>query len=245
MYDTIKTFERQAARLKELKAREKLEAKEAEFKQTLAQKRKVRRKHKPKVETGGADEQDDESPSEDESDAASEPEDDGLQSLEQRRAAKLEKLRDEIEMKQQAMIAQETKEETMRDQLLSTNDDIELGPTLKRKRLQERTDEGSALLTSLMKTQTPPHDFSKSLGLSTIKGKVLFPTMPDESRWTPPATAVNPNEGAYLVELEKFNIGDASSGKGNNTVAIKFNAPGDSRRFRWVATSQRTTFCTP
>ncbi len=236
MYDTIKNFERQAARFKELKAREKLEAKDTEFKQTLAKKRKVRRKQKPKVEVGGAEDEDDESPSEDESDAGSEEADDEQQTLEERRAAKLEKLRDEVETKQQAMVEQETREATMRDQLLATNDDVELGPMLKRKRLQERTDDGSALLTSLMKTQTPPHDFSKSLGLSAIKGKVLFPLTPDESRWTPPSTAMNPNDGAYLVELEKFDIGEASNGKGNNTVAIKFNAPGDSRRFRWVLT---------
>lgn len=233
MYDTIKNFERQAARLKELKAREKLEAKEAEFKQSLAKKQKVgRRKHKPKIEVGVTKDDNDDSASEGgESDDGSEEEPDEEQTLEQRRAAKLEKLRDEIETKQQAMAEQETKEATMREQLLATNDDIDLGPTLKRKRLQERADTGDALLTSLMKTQTPPHDFSKSLGLSTIKGKILFPSMPDESRWTPPSAPQNPNDGAYLVELEKFDIGDASNGKGNNTVAIKFNAPGESRRF--------------
>ena len=52
MYDTIKNYERHASRLKELKAREKLEAKEAEFKQTLARKRKVRGKVKPKTDDG-------------------------------------------------------------------------------------------------------------------------------------------------------------------------------------------------
>lgn len=237
MYDTIKNFERHASRLKELKAREKLEAKEVEFKQTLARKRNVRRKNKPKTEDGGAEDDGDESPMEDDSDVGSEDDEDEeneQQTLEQRRVAKLEKLRDEIETKQQAMVEQETKEANMRDKLLATNEDVDVGPMLKRKRLQERPDEGGALLTSLMKTQTPPHDFSKSLNLSAIKGKVLFPITPEESRWTPPETAMNPNDGAFLVELENFSISDASNGKGNNTVAIKFNAPGDSRRFRFV-----------
>ena len=231
MYDTIKNFERQASRLKEQKAREKLEAREAEFKQTLAKKRKVRRKEKTKTREG-AEEDGDESPVDDDSDIASEEEEDD-QTLEQRRAAKLDKLRSEVESKQQAMVEQESKEASMRDQLLATNES-EIGPTLKRRKLQERSDEGSNLLTSLMKAQTPPHDFSKSLGLTSFKGKVLFPSIPEESRWTPPETAMNPNDKAFLVELNNFEIGEASNGKGNNTVAIKFNAPGDSKRFRCV-----------
>jgi hypothetical protein len=235
MYDTIKNFERQAARLKELKAREKLEAKEVEFKQTLARKRKVRRKHKPKTEDAGAEDDGGESPVEDDSDLDSEDEEENeQQTIEQRRAAKLEKLRDEIETKQNAMVEDQTKEANMRDKLLATNEEVDTGPMLKRKRLQERSDDGSALLTSLMKTQTPPHDFSKSMGFTPLKGKVLFPITPEESRWIPPDTAMNPNDGAFLVELDNFSIGDASNGKGNNTVAIKFNAPGDSRRFRSV-----------
>ena len=120
----------------------------------------------------------------------------------------------------------------MRDKLLATNEEVNFGPTMKRKRLQEREDDGSALLAGMMKAQTPPHEFSKKLSLLSYKGKILFPTTPDQARWTPPETAINPNDGAFLVELEKFDIREASSGRGNNTLAIKFSAPGDSKRFR-------------
>jgi hypothetical protein len=230
MYDSLKSFERQATRLKEMKAREKLEAKEAEFKQTMARKRKVRTKNKPKQEgagDSGSDEGGDDSPVEEDSEVESE---DDQQTLHQKRQAKLEKWRDEIDSKQQAMVAQESKEATMRDQLLAQNETLDLGTTLKRKRL-ERNDDESDLLASMMKAQTPPHEFSKSLGLTVVKGKVLFPTTAKEAKWTPPDEPTNPNDGAFLVELDDFDIGKASDGRGNNTVAIKFSAPGDSKRF--------------
>lgn len=244
MYDTIKNFERQAARLKEQKAREKLEAKDTEFKQALARKRKVR-KQKAKTDKGADEDEGDESPEDEDSDMSEEEEEEQEQTLEQRRAAKLEKLRVEVESKQQAMVEQETKEASMRDRLLATNDDAELVPSLKRKKLEERSrsEEASNLLTSLMTAQTPPHDFSKSLGLTAFKGKVLFPTTPEESRWTPPDTAMDPNDKAFLVELGNFDIGEASNGKGNNTVAIKCNAPGESKRFRSVLYCEMMMLC--
>lgn len=226
MYNQIKSFERQAARLKETKAREKLEAKDAEFKQTMARKRKVRRKNKPKVDSGDGEA----SSMEEDSGVEESEEEDDQQTLQEKRQAKLDKWRNEIESKQQAMAEEETKEASMRDQLLAQNETVEIGTTLKRKRLEGNAD-GSALLTSLMKAQTPPHDFSKSLGFSAVKGKVIFPITTEAAKWTPPETASNPNDGAFLVELDNFDIGKASDGRGNNTVAIKFSAPGDSKRF--------------
>jgi Galactoside-binding lectin len=231
MYESIKNFERQAARLKETKAREKLEAKEVEFKQSLARKRKVRRKDKPKQEGGGEDAEDsdsgDDSPMNEDSEVESE---DDQKTLHKKRQAKLEKWRDEIESKQQAMSEKETKEAAMRDQLLAENETSAIGTTLKRKRL-ERNDNESDILASMLQAHTPPHEFSKSLGLTAIKGKVLFPVTSTASIWTPPETPTSPNDGAFLVELDNFDIGKASDGRGNNTVAIKFSAPGDSKRF--------------
>ena len=236
MYETIRNYERQAARLKELKAREKLAVKEAEFKQNMAPKRKRNRAKKEKTEeTAGSDDEGDESSVEDASDAGSDNED--PQSLEERRAAKLEALRDEVEEAKQAMVSEETKQEDLREKLLSTNEDVDLGPALKKKRLKEPA-EGKTLLTSMMKMKTPPHDFSERLGLKPWKGKVLFPATPDESRWAPPAQSTGlPNDGALLVELENFDIGKAQQGSGNNTVAVKFNAPADSKRFRYDCSS--------
>lgn len=229
MYDTIKSFERQATRFKEQKAREKLEAKEVEFKQTLARKRRVRKNKQKAAGDSAAD--GDESPVDDHSDddIDSDEENDTL-----RRAAKLEKMKSENESRRQALALDDTKEENMRDELLGTNESVDIGPTLKRKRLNDQENDGSALLTSMMKTQTPPHDFSKKLGFTAVKGKVLFPATPDQARWTPPDSAMNPNDGAFLVELDNFDIREASNGRGNNTIAIKFSAPGDAKRFRCV-----------
>ena len=231
MYESIKNFERQAARLKETKAREKLEAKDVEFKQSLARKRKMRSKDKPTQLSGNEDAEDSEaggeSPLNEDSEVESE---DDQKTLHQKRQAKLEKWRDEIESKQQALSEKETKEGQMRDQLLAQNETLEIGTTLKRKRL-ERNDDESDILASMLQAQTPPHDFSKSLGLTAVKGKILFPVTSKASIWTPPDTPTSPNDGAFLVELDNFDIGKASDGRGNNTVAIKFSAPGDSKRF--------------
>ena len=230
MYDTIRSYERKAARLKEEKAREKLAAKENEFKQSQAPKRHKRKRKLQKAdETKADDEEGDESSIDDETD-----DEEGVENqltIEQRRMAKLEALRDEVEEAKLAVVAEEEKEENLREQLLATNEDMEFGPSLKRKKLQEPT-EGKTLLTSMMKMQTPPHDFSEKLGLKPWKGKVLFPTNQDETRWSPPTSAEGPNDGAYLVELDNFDITKAQQGSGNNTLAIKFNAPSDSKRFR-------------
>ena len=130
-----------------------------------------------------------------------------------------------------AMASEETKAESMREKMLGTNEDIELGPSLKRKRVQG-TDDSQDLLTNMMKTQTPPHEFSDKLEIKAWEGKVLFPSVPDHKSWIPPQTAKSPNDGAFLVELDDFDISKATNGTGNNTLAIKFNAPTDSKRFR-------------
>jgi len=242
MYDSIKTFERQAARLKEMKAREKLEAKDEEFKQKLERKRRIRKTptKKTKENNGGDDEDDDddgdESPVQEDSEVEENDDDDGDEdehtTLQQKRQAKLDQWRGEIESKQQALTAKEARETAMRDQLLGQNENLDLvGRSIKRKRMERLDEDESDLLASMLQAQTPPHEFSKSLGLTGVKGKVLFPTDPTEPRWTPPSSPSNPNDGALLVELNDFDIGKASDGRGNNTVAIKFSAPGDSKRF--------------
>eukprot|EP00934_Nitzschia_sp_Nitz4_P007746 Nitzschia sp. Nitz4//scaffold239_size30010//1167//2957//NITZ4_008009-RA/size30010-processed-gene-0.9-mRNA-1//-1//CDS//3329543559//7736//frame0 len=235
MYDTIKNFTREAARWKEQKAREKLQAREDEFKKTLAKKRKNRRVRNPNsgAASGDDDEDDGDNVSEDEeAEAGSDMEEEQARQLEERRAAKLERLREEVESKQQKMQEQETKQESMRDHHLTTNEDVDLGPTLKRRKFTDKPDDASALLTSMMTANTPPHDFSKNSGISVVKGKYIYQsTATDGNHWAPPETPMNPNDGAFLVELENFDVREASNGKGNNTLAIKFFAPTDSKRF--------------
>mmetsp|Transcript_18240 Transcript_18240/g.45199 ORF Transcript_18240/g.45199 Transcript_18240/m.45199 type:complete len:518 (-) Transcript_18240:175-1728(-) len=226
MYQTIKQFERQAAKLKEQKAREKLTAKENEFKQSQANKHKKRRRKRDNVPTASGDEVSDDSSAED----YSSDEDEEGQTIHDRRTAKLDALRDEVDEKKKAMVADAVKAEKLRKNHLETNEaDIAMGSSLKRKKLEETSSEGGLL--SNMKIDTPPHEFSEKLNIKSWKGKTLFPSTPDEKQWTPPEGVGNPNVGAFLVELPDFDITKAQNGTGNNTIVIKFHAPDDSKRF--------------
>ena len=60
---------------------------------------------------------------------------------------------------------------------------------------------------------------------------MLFPNnLSDAAVWNPPEGVYSPNDGAFLVDLEEFDINKSQS-SGNNTVAIKFTSPVDSKRF--------------
>ena len=142
-----------------------------------------------------------------------------------RRAAKLEALRDEVQEKKSAM--EDQSEEKLRKELLATNEDdgMDVERVLKRKRPLPSQDEGQSLLSKMKTASTPPHDFSEKLGLKSWKGTVLFPVTPEEPTWTPPESASNPNDGAFLVPMEDFDITKAQNGEGPNTLALKFTAP--------------------
>ncbi|KAG7343369.1 galactoside-binding lectin [Nitzschia inconspicua] len=267
MYDTVKQFEREATRLKEKKARERIYANNQPQQQqqvddddeqndqdengklspvppTAAasaaglasnKKRKAGRGKKKKASSAAGVMHD--SSEEDENDAESAQSDadqnmDAI-TLAERRAAKLEALRGEVEGKKNTMTEEELLEEQRRKELLATNDDdgIDDGRVLKRKRPIPSQEEGKSLLSKMMTAQTPPHDFSEKLGLKTWKGTVLFPQTTDELTWSPPESASNPNDGAFLVPMENFDITKAQNGEGPNTLALKFTAPSDSKRF--------------
>jgi hypothetical protein len=254
MYETVRAHEREATRLRERRAREKIYAREDDDGAaavgvaetgggaptasaepgTKRRKAKKRRPDGSGPVTGGADmSYDDDDESDD--DSAADGEGDGESMLE-RRAAKLEALRDEIEDRKNAMEdnTAAAEEERMRQALLQTNDDdlIHEQPVVKKKKvMQNPADGGPSLLSNLVSTKTPPHDFSEKLGLKDWKGRVLFPVSPSEPTWVPPEQASDPNDGAFLTEMQEFDISSAINGLGNNTLAIKFTAPADSRRF--------------
>ena len=173
MYETIKSFERQAARLKDQRMRDKMAAKQSEFNEkNQLNKRKRRRKKRPvsKEEIGSAD--DDENSVEYSDNESSEDE----PTLEERRAEKLDALRDEVDKAKKAMVAEETKEENLRQNLLAKNDDTTLGPSpLKRRVLQDSSSDGG--LISNMKVDTPVHEFSEKLDIKPGKGNTLFPSV--------------------------------------------------------------------
>lgn len=261
MYETIKAYEREATRLKEKKAREKIYAKDeaginghsgvppvaSSEPSTKSKASRKKKKRADTIGTGGREMSDDE----EESDAisASDVEEDGPddgETLLEKRAAKLEALRDEIEDRKNAMDENTAEEERRRKELLETNDDdlMHVQPVVKKKKvMQNAADGGPSLLSNLMSAKTPPHEFSEKLGIKDWKGHVLFPVSPNEPTWVPPDQASDPNDGAFLSELQEFDISTAINGLGNNTVAIKFNAPVDSRRFSFnIAAPEHDNF---
>jgi hypothetical protein len=161
----------------------------------------------------------------------------------------LRALRDEVEEKkltQAQELDAKANQERLRKELLQKaddDDDINLQPMLKRKKLTDdnndpsnlspsRTGEAPSLLSKMMTTQTPPHDFSEKLGIKPWKGTVLLPVSPEQPSWKPPDYKPrNANDGAFMVELEDFDISKANNGEGPNTLALKFQAPIKSRRF--------------
>lgn len=70
--------------------------------------------------------------------------------------------------------------------------------------------------------------------MSKVSGMQLYPeaaTVSPSDFWTPPEGAVSPEEGCLEIELKDFDGSKAAVGNGNNTVAIKFAAPKESKRF--------------
>jgi Galactoside-binding lectin/RNA recognition motif. (a.k.a. RRM, RBD, or RNP domain) len=188
---------------------------------------------------------------------------------EKRKAAEIAALRADVEdRKKQAAVEtnKASEEDARRAHHLATADEavdddlIGGGPVMRKKEKRAKLNAdgnddndtagaaaaaSSALIDSLADASaTPPHDFSKSLGLSPLKGMVLFPNrFSQENKWTPPTEkGQNPNEGAFMAELEDFDVTKVqqqqqqqqSGGEQqvyNNTLAVKFAVPADSRRF--------------
>lgn len=239
-YDTIRAYERQAARLQDDAARAKLASRDAAFQAASVSRNPRKRRERTRITTTttttedsddphSADEEDDE-----DDDAASED----AEARHARREAKLEELRDQV-----AQAHQLAQERTRVDepppttwQTATVDDAVDVGsqPVLKKKKRIESdpSEPTSSLIANITVAQTPPHDFSKTLAL--VPGRTLWPTTistTEPAAWTPPAGCTQPNEGAFAVHLDNFDILQAQNGSGNNTVAVKFTAPSDSKRF--------------
>jgi len=153
--------------------------------------------------------------------------------------AQLRKKRDLALQRQEDEQAPIKAEEELRQQVLEGNQDVVDvgGPSLKKKRFNNDLlgKPETSLISKMNYSSTPPHDFSKSLSMSKVTGKQLFPetnvVTPGEMAWAPPDDAASPEDGCLELELTDFNGARAASGQGNNTVAIKFTAPAESKRF--------------
>jgi hypothetical protein len=96
---------------------------------------------------------------------------------------------------------------------------------------------------------TPIHDFSKQLSMSNDKltsgGSIIFPIPGDDkyrAPWTPPDAPMDFIDGCLELMLTDLAISSSTSSAstGNNTLAIKFQAPAESERFSInIATSNK------
>lgn len=174
MYATVRSYEKEAARIKEQAAKDKLAAADAKYKQTMVEgsgatvsaevdsQAKKKRPRKPKPKRDGApapvEGEDEDSSLEDEEDVF------------ERREAKLAEMREKLEeAKQTEEVQEKEKEEALRNKLLAVNEEADIGPALKRKK-PEPPQEKSSLIANLSAQQTPPHDFSQKLALKSSAG---------------------------------------------------------------------------
>ena len=186
-YDTIREYERQAARLKDAAARKRLADREAEFnKQKESEsapgepsaKSKRKKKKKRHVEENDNDMNDNESEDESMDSAGSDEEsnDDEHKSSYDRREEKLQALREEIEAKKKMGAMAEAEEDALRQELLTSSAVEEEGPLLKRKKIEST--QNASLIDNISSLETPPHDFSKKLELSALHGTTRFLFLP-------------------------------------------------------------------
>jgi hypothetical protein len=237
MYDHVRQLEKIAQRLKTEAAMEKLAAKDAEFQQKMA---KPARKRKRVARKIAADDLSDNEDLDDDDDEEEELEDDEEDSgdettLHERREAKLAALREEVQEAKRAQTVNDAKREELIAQHLPDADNEENednSPALiKRKRADDMEENTTSLIANITAASTPPHDFSKSLELIPSRGKTLFPIDNTEMKWLPPEGVFAPNDGALCIDLENFDVHQLGKPGYNNTLAIKYMAPSDSKRF--------------
>jgi hypothetical protein len=212
-----------------------------EIKSKKDKKRKKKKKLKP-IDGSGINEDDIDEMSSDGSEQDSDEEDDHIQlEKERRRQDTIDRLRDDIKeglREEQKTEESMQKEEALRRELLRESSEVIQSdlPTLKKKRDFDTMDlnQPTSLIANMDQTKTPPHDFSKTLKMSRVTGSQLFPdaaAITPESLWTPPEDSHAPDEGCLELELPDFDPKKAVEGRGVNTLAVKFYAPKDSKRF--------------
>lgn len=173
--------------------------------------------------------------------------------------AKLQEWREEVEeaKAKAGNIAKKKEAEMIAEHLTEDadeNDDLANTVLLKKRKTVPETTDGasSSLLFNMKPDQTPQHEFSSRFGLEPSRGTILFPAnstedddndqdllnlagiqKSDNKVWEPPEGAVGPNDSAFLTFLEDFDLesGASNGSSGNNTLAIKFEVPQESKRF--------------
>ena len=271
-YATIKSYEKEAARIKAEEAKRRLEEADERYRA------KVR-------EMGGTNEDEDEGadgdqkpkrqqPEDDEDDdnSAKSEEDEETKRKRLQREREISQLRRDVAAAREAKDQKETerlvkreKEEALRKELLGeqqmgstkrrrgsddegsededrgfTEDEPAFtGPSIKKKRVNESSWDDfkpqPSLIANIGGSATPPHDFSKKMGMSkaSLDGTILFPKDSGIEPWQPPSRPQNFLDGCLELELSDFDPASLAESytTGNNTLAIKFHVPDESARF--------------
>ena len=158
---------------------------------------------------------------------------------------KEEALRKELLGEQKPNVIQESKKRP-RDDAVDSDEESDVdeyedttaftGPSIKKKRIQSGWDDFKpqpSLIANIGGDSTPPHDFSKKMGMSksSLDGTILFPRDGIQP-WTPPMKPIDFMDGHLELKLDDFDPSQLGEyGTGNNTLAVKFHAPDESSRF--------------
>ena len=196
LYATVKSYERRAAKLREQAAKAKLAAADEKYHRDQEKnngdvaaksegKKKSRKNKKPKAEKntfhGGDSPQSGHESSEEGSDAGGDSDASGSDiegTLAERREAKLAEMRDSIEAKRRTTEDEAAEAEELERQRHLTDAadlDEDIGPLIKKRKAHSFDKPAQSLITNIGGQMTPPHDFSKKLGMSRLSGRFLKP----------------------------------------------------------------------
>lgn len=229
LYRTVEQYEREAARLREAAAKAKLQAADARYQRGL---RATEEAPAQQSAAGDRDEiQQELGKGKKEAGAAAE-------------VSGAVVLVVDDEAKKRKIEEQDEAAEAFRLKHLRTvhvkeaNDSEELIlPTLKRKMSKGGDKRAASLIANIPGQATPPSEFDKRLNTDAANraGAIVFPVntsdRPSATSWTPPDKATNPFDGALELQLPDFEPLRLQEGSSNNTIAIKFAAPSESKRF--------------
>mmetsp|Transcript_5944 Transcript_5944/g.8731 ORF Transcript_5944/g.8731 Transcript_5944/m.8731 type:complete len:526 (-) Transcript_5944:83-1660(-) len=240
-YSAIRLFEKEAAKFREAQAKAKLTAADERY-----------RFEKEKKEHPPIDNTTTEAPkkhSKKRKDARPEKKESSSETEEDRVFVTAEKKPIE-----KPSVEETATEEAMRGELLGEVSLLKtdnMAPLIKKKPKKEGPDLSTMLLSSVEPTATPPYDFSKNLGMykDGLDGIILFPPSPKSvadslqpvvTNWSPPTDATYHSDRCLEIGLPNFDsskLNNNNVGRTNNTLAIKLNAPSESKRFSFNITS--------
>jgi len=256
MYETVKSYERIAMLAQSAAAQKKLAEADEKYQRDME---KAQGRSSPSSSTNDGEEEIEDTAQDSDDDvsntnrkrATSSAEDYEEDILENEGSSPKEKAKKKAKSEHKSALqrgkekaeASARKQEEYRQKLLvdEGTEALDMGPSIVKKAKID-SDVKESYLHKMEGWETPPHDFSKKLNFSKVSGHQLFPdssqAKPTELIWTPPDTPDGPEDRCLEVKLNDFDLNKVAVGNGNNTVAVKFIAPSDSKRFSINITSE-------